>query len=94
MYVLWVNLLKGNKLSVKTCSFKKYWLNFIFALYIETTWEGRFFPFFSRVAINNDDIDHSHTVLIPAKKVNNLQGIIETIDDDLNNNRGIQFRVE
>ncbi|XP_078332739.1 uncharacterized protein LOC111136596 isoform X17 [Crassostrea virginica] len=46
------------------------------------------------VAINNDDIDHSHTVLIPAKKVNNLQGIIETIDDDLNNNRGIQFRVE
>nr|XP_034334309.1 doublecortin domain-containing protein 2 isoform X23 [Crassostrea gigas] len=46
------------------------------------------------VAINNDDIDHSHVVLIPAKKVNNLQAIIETIDDDLNNNRGIQFRVE
>lgn len=50
--------------------------------------------FFCRVAINNDDIDHSHVVLIPAKKVNNLQAIIETIDDDLNNNRGIQFRVE
>lgn len=49
---------------------------------------------FFRVAINNDDIDHSHVVLIPAKKVNSLQAIIETIDDDLNNNRGIQFRVE
>ncbi|XP_061173132.1 doublecortin domain-containing protein 2-like isoform X5 [Saccostrea echinata] len=45
------------------------------------------------VAINNDEIDHPHVILIPAKKANDLPSIIETVAKDLEE-RGVHHRVE